>query len=89
MREFNLCINVADALEDQVLKAAIFLNDPTFRQTHYVCKRALDRFKIKYFGRGRLCEVLIYVCKKDNSIDTLYFKTCDILQLKGQSIAAH
>jgi hypothetical protein len=86
---YYLCLSVADSLKSQIIRVSYYLNDPTFRQKLYTSENRLDSFKISYRGWGCLDNVPIYIEKDDNSKDTVYFRMCDNLQLKGQSVAVH
>ena len=86
---YSLFLNVVDTLKNKILKVDYYLNDPTFKQKHYISENPLDSFKISYRGWGCLDNVSIFISKNDNTNDTLYFRMCDNLKLKGQSMAVH
>jgi hypothetical protein len=86
---YYLCLGVADSLKNKITKVDYFLDDPTFQQKHYVSVNPLDSFKVNYRGWGCLYNVRISIFKNDKSSDTLYFKMCDNLKLKGLEMAVH
>jgi hypothetical protein len=83
--EFNyyLCLGLADSVRNKITKVDYLLNSPALKQKHLISVNPLDSFKVNYKGWGCIDTVSIFIFKKDTVRDTLYFRMCDNLRLRG------
>ncbi|MFD1874496.1 pYEATS domain-containing protein [Hymenobacter bucti] len=86
---YYIGLNVADSLKSSILTVDYFFDHPTFKKKHQTSNNAADSFRVSYRGWGCLDNVLISISKSNGVKDTLNFKMCSNLKLKGQSIAVH
>jgi hypothetical protein len=86
---YSVGLVVADSLKRRIERVSYFFDHPSFQRKNYVTSNLSDSFKISYRGWGCLDTVRIIITMTHNETNTLYFRMCDNLKLKGQNVAVH